>query len=86
MKKFLKISAGVLFIALLFGTIWFLWQKTRPVKFVYAIVQPRLDTLQQVVVATGKVEPRDEVLIKPRSRVSSPTSTRRPARRSRPAR
>ena len=65
MKKFLKISAGVLFIALLFGTIWFLWQKTRPVKFVYAIVQPRLDTLQQVVVATGKVEPRDEVLIKP---------------------
>ena len=65
MKKFLKISAGVLFIALLFGTIWFLWQKTRPVKFVYAIVQPRPDTLQQVVVATGKVEPRDEVLIKP---------------------
>ena len=32
MKKFLKIFAGVLFAALLLGTFWFLWQKTRPVK------------------------------------------------------
>ena len=65
MKKFLKIFAGVLFAALLLGTFWFLWQKTRPVKVVYTIVQPKLDTLKQFVVATGKVEPRDEVLIKP---------------------
>ena len=49
----------------LLGTFWFLWQKTRPVKVVYTIVQPKLDTLKQFVVATGKVEPRDEVLIKP---------------------
>ena len=65
MKKILKIFLGVLFAALLLGTFWFLWQKTRPVKVVYAIVQPKLDTLKQYVVATGKVEPRDEVLIKP---------------------
>ena len=65
MKKFLKIFAGVLFAALLLGTFWFLWQKTRPVKVVYTIVQPKLDTLKQFVVATGKVEPRDEVMIKP---------------------
>ena len=65
MKKFLKIFLGVLFAALLLGTFWFLWQKTRPVKVVYTIVQPKLDTLKQYVVATGKVEPRDEVLIKP---------------------
>lgn len=65
MKKFLKIFAAVLFVALLAGTFWFLWQKTRPVKEVYAIVQPKLDTLRQIVVATGKVQPRDEVLIKP---------------------
>ncbi len=65
MKKFLKIFAGVLFAALIVSTFWFLWQKTRPVKVVYAIVQPRIDTLEQIVVATGKVQPRDEVLIKP---------------------
>ena len=71
MKKVLKISLGVLFLLILCGTFAFLWYKTRPVKEVYqivvpqTIVQPKLDTLKQYVVATGKVEPRDEVLIKP---------------------
>lgn len=65
MKKFLKIAAGLLFAALLLSTFWFLWQKTRPVKIVYAVVRPETDTIRQFVVATGKVEPRDEVLIKP---------------------
>ena len=65
MKRFLKILFGVLFAALLVGTFWFLWKKTRPVKTVYALVQPKVDTLRQYVIATGKVEPRDEVAIKP---------------------
>ena len=65
MKKFLKIFLGVLFAALLLMTFWFLWRKTQPVKVVYSIVQPKTDTLRQYVVATGKVQPRDEVLIKP---------------------
>lgn len=65
MKKFLKILLGVLFLALLVGTFVFLWNKTRPVKVVYTTVSPRCDTIRQWVVATGKVEPRDEVLIKP---------------------
>ena len=61
----MKILSGVLFVALLVGTFWFLWRKTRPVKILYAIVQPATDTLKQYVVATGKVQPRDEVEIKP---------------------
>ena len=65
MKKVLKIFLGVLFAALLIGTFVFLWQKTRPVKIVYAIEQPETDPLRQYVVATGKVQPRDEVEIKP---------------------
>lgn len=65
MKKFVKILLGVLFAALLLGTFWFLWQKTRPVEVVYSIVEPKIDTIRQEVVATGKVQPRDEVLIKP---------------------
>ena len=61
----------MLFAALLLGTFVFLWQKTRPVKVVYTIVQPKLDTLKQFVVATGKVEPRDEVLITLRTRTDT---------------
>lgn len=65
MKKFLKIMLGIIFAVILVGTVVFLWQKTRPVKVVYTIETPKLDTIKQFVVATGKVEPRDEVLIKP---------------------
>ena len=65
MKKVVKILLAVLFVALLFGTFRFLWQKTRPKVIVYAEIVPKLDTIEQFVVATGKVEPRDEILIKP---------------------
>ncbi len=65
MKRFFKIFLVVIVAALFIGTLVFLWQKTRPVKVVYSIVEPKIDTLNQFVVATGKVEPRDEVLIKP---------------------
>lgn len=65
MKKVLKIALGVLFLLLLIGTFVFLWNKTRPEKEVFAIVKPHIDTLEKRAVATGKVEPRDEVLIKP---------------------
>ncbi len=65
MKRIIFILIGVVFAALLLSIFWFLWKKTRPVKTVYAIEQPRIDTLRQFVVATGKVQPRDEVEIKP---------------------
>lgn len=65
MKKILKITSATLFVALLAGTFWFLWQKTRPQPVLYRLEEPRIDTLRQYVVATGKIEPRDEVAIKP---------------------
>lgn len=65
MKKYLKFFLGFLLLALLVSTFVFLWNKTRPVKVVYTIVSPARDTIRQYVIATGKVEPRDEVLIKP---------------------
>lgn len=65
MKKVLKILMGVIFAALLIGTFIFLWNKTRPIKVTYDIVMPAIDTIEKSAVATGKVEPRDEVLIKP---------------------
>lgn len=65
MKKFLKILLAALFVGLLLSTFVFLWRKTRPQTTTYSLVSPRTDTLRRTVVATGKVEPRDEVLIKP---------------------
>lgn len=65
MKKFWKIFWIVVVAGALVVTSLFLWKKTRPVKTVYEIVMPARDTIRQYVIATGKVEPRDEVLIKP---------------------
>lgn len=47
------------------GTFYFLWKKSQPTITVYEIVKPTRDTVESKTVATGKVEPRDEVLIKP---------------------
>lgn len=65
MKKILKIALGVIFLAALLGTFVFLWNKTRPKKEVYNIVKPITDTIERRAIATGKVEPRFEILIKP---------------------
>lgn len=65
MKKIVRIVILVLIGLAVIGTFYFLWQKSRPVITKYEIVTPTRDTLSTKTVATGKVEPRDEVLIKP---------------------
>ena len=54
-----------MFVFVLIWTFVFLWKKSRPVKVEYQIVTPVVGTIEKKTVATGKVEPRDEVLIKP---------------------
>lgn len=51
--------------AAVIGTFYFLWKKSQPVITVYEVVTPKRDSVETKTVATGKVEPRDEVLIKP---------------------
>lgn len=43
----------------------FLWQKSRPKVVQYTIVTAQKGDIQKSTVATGKVEPRNEILIKP---------------------
>ena len=64
-KKYLKIGLLVLVAAIFVWTFVFLWQKSRPEVTVYNVVTPQVADLEKTTVATGKVEPRDEVLIKP---------------------
>lgn len=52
---------GVIFV----GFFYFLWQKSQPKETVYDIVEVQVGDLESSTVATGKVSPRDEVLIKP---------------------
>lgn len=65
MKKFFKIALLVLVGILILWTFVFLYNKSRPKVIVYETVSPAVASLEKSTVATGKVEPRDEVLIKP---------------------
>lgn len=65
MKKNIKfIVAGV--IALIFiGTFVFLWLKSRPQPDVYDEFTPKMSNLKKATIITGKIEPRNEVNVKP---------------------
>lgn len=65
MKKYLRITLLVVVAAIFIGTFIFLYQKSKPKTTVYETVTPEIADLEKTTVATGKVEPRDEVLIKP---------------------
>lgn len=65
MKKYLKfIVAGV--IALMFiGTFVFLWMQSRPKTVEYEVCTPKVMDLRKTTIVTGKIEPRNEVNVKP---------------------
>ncbi|KAA6303535.1 MAG: Macrolide export protein MacA [Candidatus Ordinivivax streblomastigis] len=65
MKKAGKIILFVILGIIVLSTFIFLWNKSRPEVTVYEIVSPVTGTVENKTVATGKVEPRDEILIKP---------------------
>ena len=65
MKKYLKYAVLVLVAGLFIWTFVFLWQKSRPEVTTYQVVSPTVADLEKTTVITGKVEPRDEVEIKP---------------------
>ena len=65
MKKIIRILVLVLIALLFFGTLIFLYQKSQPKETVYEILETETTDLVQTTVATGKIEPRDEIQIKP---------------------
>lgn len=65
MKKVLKIAGLSLLGLLVILTFVFLWQKSRPKEVVYHIETVTKGKIEKRTVATGKVEPRNEILIKP---------------------
>jgi len=65
MKKVGRIILFVLLGIIILSTFSFLWNKSHPKAKVYEILSPTIGTIENKTVATGKIEPRDEILIKP---------------------
>jgi len=65
MRKVGKIILFVLLGFMVVGTFVFLWNKSRPQITEYEVITPETGSIENKTVATGKVEPRDEILIKP---------------------
>jgi len=65
MKKILKIFLFLVFGIILVGTFVFLWNKSRKKEIKYEVVMPEIKTVEKKTIITGRVEPRNEVAIKP---------------------
>jgi HlyD family secretion protein len=65
MKKIGKIILFVILGLIVLATFMFLWNKSKPEVVMYEIIGPKKETVENKTIATGKVEPRDEILIKP---------------------
>ena len=65
MKKYVKIALLVIVAIIFLGTFVFLYQKSQPVVELYEVMEVTTGNLEKTTIATGKIEPRDEILIKP---------------------
>ena len=65
MKKYSKLIIAAIIALIFIGTFVFLWQKSQPKEIVYNEFTPKLDSIQKTTIITGKIEPRNEVNIKP---------------------
>ena len=65
MKKYSKLIIAAIIALIFIGTFVFLWQKSQPKETVYSEFTPKLDSIQKTTIITGKIEPRNEVNVKP---------------------
>lgn len=65
MKKFFRIFVIALIVLLFFGTFVFLYLNSRPKPERYEMLTPKMMDLSKTTIVTGKIEPRDEVAVKP---------------------
>ena len=65
MKKFFKILLWVVAGIIVLGTFFFLYKNSQKQAEVYEIVYPSTQDIERTTVLTGKIEPRNEVNVKP---------------------
>lgn len=65
MKKILRMILAVLILLIFVGTFVFLWKKSQPQPEVYEEIHPEMGDICKTTIITGKIEPRNEVSVKP---------------------
>ena len=65
MKRYSKLIIAAIVALIFIGTFVFLWQKSQPKEIVYNEFTPKKEDIQKTTIITGKIEPRNEVNIKP---------------------
>jgi len=65
MKKYLKLFIAALVALVFIGTFVFLWQKSQPKPVVYQELTAQKQDIRRTTIITGKIEPRNEVNVKP---------------------
>ena len=65
MKKYSKVIIAAIVALIFIGTFVFLWQKSQPEPVVYNEFTPTTTDIQKSTIVTGKIEPRNEVNVKP---------------------
>lgn len=65
MKKIFKTLVWLVIAAIIIGTFTFLYKNSQPKVETYDLVSPAVVDIERSTVLTGKIEPRDEIEIKP---------------------
>ena len=65
MKKYTRLIAGAVVALAFVGTFVFLYLKSRPQPVVYTELKATVGDIRKTTIITGKIEPRDEVSVKP---------------------
>ena len=65
MKKYRKLIVAVIIAVIFIGTFVFLYKKSQPQPVVYNEFTPTIEDVSKTTIITGKIEPRDEVSVKP---------------------
>ena len=65
MKKYSKLIIAIIIGLIFIGTFVFLYQKSQPKPVTYKEFQPQKGDIARTTIITGKIEPRNEVSIKP---------------------
>lgn len=65
MKRFFRIFIWIIVAAIFIGTFVFLYMNSQPKTVTYQLVTPETGSIERSTVLTGKIEPRDQIDIKP---------------------
>jgi len=65
MKRFFRILLWVIIAAVFIGTFVYLYRNSQKEETSYQLVSPTIGNIERTTVLNGKIEPRDEIEIKP---------------------